>query len=93
MSTISVTRHHTLDPEHARQTAESLAKDLSDRFDVHYQWEGDSLHFQRSGVTGQLTVDEHMIKVDLTLGLLLRPLRSRIENEIHRHLDNLINRS
>lgn len=91
MSKISVTRHHNLDPQHARETAESLARDLSDRFDVRYEWQGGTLHFSRSGVTGQLSVTPSTIDVELSLGLLLRPLRSRIEQEIHRHLDNLIN--
>jgi len=91
MSAISVTRHHRLDHQHARQAAESLARDLASRFDVHYQWEGDTLRFSRSGVKGELLVSPNTLAVHLTLGLLLRPLRSRIEDEIHRHLDNLIN--
>jgi len=91
MSAISVTRHHTLNHQHARAAAESLAKDLARRFDVRYDWEGDRLRFSRSGAKGELVVSSHTIEVNLTLGLLLRPLRSRIEEEIHNHLDHLIN--
>ena len=56
MSVIDVHRPHALDKEHAREAAESLAKDLSSQFDVHYQWEGDHLKFKRSGVKGHLNI-------------------------------------
>lgn len=90
MSVIDVHRAHSLDKEHARQAAETLAEDLSKQFDVHYQWEGDVLLFKRSGVKGKLDITEDDIHVHLELGLLLRPLKSRIEKEIHSQLDQLI---
>lgn len=90
MSAIEITRHHTLDHQAAREAAESLARDLAQRFDVDYAWQGDTLHFKRSGASGQLVVGPTVIEVSLSLGLLLRPLKGRIEQEIHRHLDHLI---
>lgn len=90
MSVIDVHRAHSLDKEHARQAAETLAEDLSKEFDVHYQWEGDVLRFKRSGVKGKLDITEDDIHVHLELGLLLRPLKARIEREIHSQLDQII---
>lgn len=90
MSAIEITRHHTLDHAAAREAAESLARDLAQRFDVDYAWDGDTLRFKRSGASGQLVVSPTLIQVSLSLGLLLRPLKGRIEQEIHRHLDHLI---
>ena len=37
MSVIDIHRAHSLDKEHAREAAETLAKDLSKQFDVNYQ--------------------------------------------------------
>ncbi|MDX1756832.1 MAG: polyhydroxyalkanoic acid system family protein [Marinobacter sp.] len=90
MSVIDVHRSHSLDHEHARQAAEALARDLSRQFDVHYQWEGDVMRFKRSGVKGHLDITPQDIHVRLELSMLLRPFKSRIEQEIHSQLDQLI---
>ncbi|MDC0663183.1 polyhydroxyalkanoic acid system family protein [Marinobacter sp. SS21] len=89
MAVIDVHRSHSLDHEHARQAAETLAQDLSKQFDVHYQWDGDVMRFKRSGVKGQLDITPQDIHVHLELSLLLRPFKNRIEQEIHRQLDQL----
>ena len=54
MSVIDIHRAHSLDKAHAREAAETLAKDLSRQFDVNYEWDGDRLRFKRSGVKGKL---------------------------------------
>ncbi|MEX2476404.1 polyhydroxyalkanoic acid system family protein [Marinobacter sp.] len=90
MSVIDVHRAHSMDKEHARQAAETLAEDLSKQFDVNYQWEGDVLRFKRSGVKGQLNITEDDLHIHLELGMLLRPFKSRIEHEIHSQLDQII---
>ena len=90
MSVIDIHRAHSLDKEHAREAAETLAKDLSKQFDVNYQWEGDLLKFKRSGVKGQLDISENDLHIRLELGLMLRPFKSRIEQEIHSQLDQIV---
>ncbi|MBW7471232.1 polyhydroxyalkanoic acid system family protein [Marinobacter sp. M216] len=90
MSVIDVHRPHSLDKEHAREAAEILAKDLSQQFDVNYQWEGDVLRFKRSGVKGQLNLSHADLHIHLELGMMLRPFKSRIEQEIHSQLDQII---
>ncbi|MFE8070685.1 polyhydroxyalkanoic acid system family protein [Marinobacteraceae bacterium S3BR75-40.1] len=90
MSVIDVTRHHSLDHDHAIAAADSLAQSLAKDFDVHYQWQGDEMTFKRSGVKGQLKVTSSTIAIHLELGFLLRPFKARIEREIHQHLDSLV---
>ncbi|MCL7943304.1 MULTISPECIES: polyhydroxyalkanoic acid system family protein [unclassified Marinobacter] len=90
MSVIDVHRAHSLDKDHARQAAETLAQDLSKQFDVNYQWEGDHLSFKRSGVKGHLNLTESDLHIHLELGLMLRPFKSRIEQEIHSQLDQIL---
>ncbi|BES73284.1 polyhydroxyalkanoic acid system family protein [Marinobacter nanhaiticus D15-8W] len=89
MSTIDISRSHALDHDHAREAAETLAKDLSEQFDVDYTWDGDTLRFKRSGVKGHMDVLPAELKVHLELGLMLRPFKSRFESEIHSQLDKL----
>jgi putative polyhydroxyalkanoate system protein len=89
MSVIDIHHSHSLDKEHARDAAEALAKDLSKQFDLSYQWDGDVLRFKRSGVKGQLTIEHSNLHMYLELGFLLRPFKSRIEQEIHTQLDDI----
>lgn len=90
MSVIDIHRTHTMDKQHAREAAETLAADLSRRFDVNYAWEGDVMKFKRSGVQGQLTINHGDLHVYLELGLLLRPMKGRIAQEIESQLDQII---
>ncbi len=90
MSAIDVHRAHTLDKDHAREAAEALARDLSSQFDLDYQWEGDHLKFKRSGAKGHLNITGDDLHVHLELGMLLRPFKSKIEQEIHRQLDQIL---
>ncbi|MFL1405628.1 polyhydroxyalkanoic acid system family protein [Marinobacter sp. M1N3S26] len=90
MSAIDVRRSHSMDQEHAREAAESLARDLSRKFDVQYEWDGDLLRFHRSGVKGHLDISPSELHVHLELGIMLRPFKGRVEEEIHNELDRII---
>ncbi|SFR59843.1 putative polyhydroxyalkanoic acid system protein [Marinobacter daqiaonensis] len=90
MSTIDIHRTHSLDHDHAREAAETLAQDLSRKFDVDYEWDGDILRFRRSGVKGHLDITPSDLHVRLELGMMLRPFKGRIEDEIHSQLDKII---
>lgn len=89
MSVIDVHRPHSLDKDHAKQAAEALAKNLSSQFDVHYQWQDDHLIFKRSGVKGHLNITPTDLHIHLELGMMLRPFKSRIEQEIQSRLDQI----
>ncbi len=90
MSSIDVHRSHSLDQAHAREAAESLARDLSEKFDVDYKWDGDIMRFQRSGANGHLDITPDDLHVHLELGMILRPFKGRIEQEINSQLDKII---
>jgi putative polyhydroxyalkanoate system protein len=90
MAVIDVHRAHTLDKEHAREAAETLARDLASKFELNYLWEGDHLKFKRKGVKGHLNITGDDLNVHLELGLLLSPFKSRIEQEIHSQLDQIL---
>ncbi len=89
MSVIDIHRKHSLDKAQALEAAETLAKDLSSKFDVNYEWEGDLLRFRRSGVKGKLEILEQELHLYLELGLMLRAFKPRIEKEIHSQLDQM----
>jgi len=89
MSHIVIHRSHELTLDRARQAAETLAAQLADRYDIGYRWEGDSLYFERSGVGGQIDLEPGMARISVRLGFLLAPFKHKLEQEIHRQLDDI----
>ncbi len=45
MSTIDITRGHSLSKDDARQRAEQLAKSLETKFSLQWRWDGDAIRF------------------------------------------------
>lgn len=90
MSEIKYKREHHLSIEEAKKIAQRAADDLGKEYDLQSQWEGDTLHFRRSGVDGHMHVTAHYIDLNVKLGFLLRPFRSAFEHHIERNLDALL---
>ena len=87
MSHIAIRHPHSLGYQQARDSAQSVAEKLNAEYGLDYRWEGDSLHFKRTGIDGHIVVEEHQVLVNVKLGMLLRPMKPRLEEEIHRFLD------
>ena len=87
---IDIRRHHTLGLAKAREAAEFIAGQLDDQFNLKYHWNGNTLHFERSGVNGRMEVSGSEVRLHARLGFLLLPLKSRFEREIHKHLDEVL---
>lgn len=68
MSHIVIHRDHTLTLDQARTAAESLADQLAERYEISHHWQEDSLHFERSGVSGQIDLEPGVIRVNVRLG-------------------------
>jgi len=90
MSEIKYKRMHHLSLKDAKKVAQKAADDLGKEYDLASRWEGDTLHFQRSGVDGHMHVTEHYIDLNVKLGFLLRPFRSAFEHHIERNIDALL---
>ncbi len=89
MPHIVIHRSHQLTLDQARQAAETLAGQLAARHGIGYHWQDDSLHFERSGVSGHIDLEPGMVHVNARLGFLLAPFKHQLEQEIHRQLDEI----
>lgn len=87
MPSIDIRRTHNLSLPEARAVVEKVAARMHEKFDIAGRWEGDTLHFSRPGVNGQIAVGSDAIRVHAELGLLLSPLKGMVEQEIRRKLD------
>lgn len=87
MSGIDIRHSHTLPPARARKAVEEVAIRLGEKFGLDYRWEGDTLHFVRSGVDGRIALTPKQLRVTAKLGFLLSALQGPIEAEIRRVLE------
>jgi putative polyhydroxyalkanoate system protein len=87
MPSIDIQRPHSLPLPEARAVVEKVAARMHEKFDIAGRWEGDTLHFTRPGVNGQIAVGSDVIRVHAELGMLLSPLKGMVEQEIRRKLD------
>jgi putative polyhydroxyalkanoate system protein len=95
VSTISVTRPHSLSPSEAREKAESIARRFEDRLEVSWHWDGDALHLtadrgRARGASGQVLIGERVIDITIHLPFHLRPLRAFLHTELMRRLETLL---
>ena len=87
MAGIDIRHTHSLPAAKARKAVEQVAKKLAERFDMEYGWDGDTLHFNRSGVDGKIELAAKHLHVTAKLGFLLSALQGSVEKEIRRVLD------
>jgi putative polyhydroxyalkanoate system protein len=87
MSEIRVCRPHGTTLKKALKGAERIAEELGEEFGLDHEWDGNTLHFQRMGVTGHIEVSKKEIEIYVKLGFLLMALGPRIEHEINRFCD------
>lgn len=87
MHSIDIKRAHSLDQKKARKAVEHVAEHIAEKFSMEYEWEGHTLNFHRSGVDGHIKVNAKSIHVIADLGFFLSALKSPIEREIIRYLE------
>jgi putative polyhydroxyalkanoate system protein len=87
MSAIDIQHRHSLPAADARKAVEDVAVKLGEKFGLDYRWEGDTLHFVRSGIDGRIALAPSSLHVTAKLGFLLSALKGPIESEIRRVLD------
>jgi putative polyhydroxyalkanoate system protein len=82
MAEITIIQEHTLTPKKARDAAQKVAEKLADEYDMEWEWEGDVLHFERSGVQGNLTLNKKHVEMFIKLGFLMGAFASTIEAKV-----------
>ena len=87
MSHIDIRHPHALPMAQARKAVQEVADKLGHRFAMQSRWEGDVLHFSRSGVDGHIVLAPNELHVTAQLGFLLSAMKGPIEQEIRRVLD------
>ena len=88
MASIDIQRTHGKPLKDAKKAVERVAAHISEKFDVEYEWSGNTLNFSRSGVDGHIAVSAKDVHVSVNLSFMLMMIRRSVEKEIHRYLDD-----
>ena len=94
MPELHIEREHALGLKAARAAAARWAQEAEREWGMQCRTEPgkaqDQIHFERSGVSGCLTVSGERFDLQLKLGFMLGPLAGRIEAQIRQSLDDLL---
>ena len=90
MPDIEIRRAHGMNPADARAAADRMADRLGKKFGLKGDWDGNTMRFQGTGVTGTLTVSPKDLHIAATLGFLLKAMKGSIEQAVTRELDQLL---
>lgn len=87
MAVIDIRRKHGRSIKDARAAVERVAKAIALEYGITHRWDGNDLTFSRTGVNGTISVARHDVHIRAELGFLMGTLKSVIEREIVRQLD------
>ncbi len=95
MATIDIKRNHSLGLEAAKTKAAELADGMKDKLGIAWRWEGNLIKFDApsgmaKGTTGQLTVSDSSIRVEIDLPFLLRAMKGTVESKVTEKLDRAV---
>jgi putative polyhydroxyalkanoate system protein len=90
MAVIHIRRDHALGLEAARSRVEQIARAIQEQLAMEHEWHGNELHLKRSGASATIDVAADTVDLTIRLGLLLSPLKGRLEAAIQDRLDEVL---
>ena len=82
MADINIVQEHSLTPKKARAAAQKMADKLAEEYELECAWDGDVLHFERSGIAGSLTLAAKQAQMHVKLGFLFSAFSAKIESKM-----------
>ncbi len=90
MAKIHIKRQHNLSREEVRTRVDAMVEDLETRLEAECAWKGDSLRFERKGASGSIDVGDGFVEINIELGMLLSPMKKKIEQTILRDIESAL---
>ena len=91
MADISIRKNHGVDVAVLRGRLEELAKELKAKYGIRSRWEGDRILIDGGGVKqGTVEITASTLALDVTLGMVARLLKPKIEEEISKKVGKLL---
>jgi putative polyhydroxyalkanoate system protein len=90
MADIEFTKSHLLTIAKAKALVQEMADALAAEYGLGSAWRGNTLHFHRSGVDGEMHVTDSEIRLHVTLGFLLSAFKGKFIEHIESNFDRLL---
>jgi putative polyhydroxyalkanoate system protein len=95
MATIDLRRAHTLSKDEAKSRAETLAKNMQEKFGIVWRWAGDSITFETpsgtaKGTKGEVSVSDSEVRVQIDLPFMLKVIKGTVESRVADKLKELL---
>ena len=90
MANIHIKREHHLGLNEARERVDHIASSLQDKLEAKWAWKGNQLSFNRSGASGTVDVGENFVEFNVKLGLMLSPLKGKIESTLNEEIEKAL---
>lgn len=90
MAEIRIERNHQLGKREAHRRLAEIEPKLKEKYGVELTWAGDHAQVKGTGVSGQLSLGEERLALDLKIGLLLRPMAGKIRTALERQIDQAL---
>lgn len=87
MADISMKRSHDLEPDEVRSRIEGLAEQLANRLGGRWRWQGEEAVCEARGAKARVNYDASSISLDVSLPLILRPLRGKLESKVEEYFE------
>jgi putative polyhydroxyalkanoate system protein len=89
MADIEIRKTFTMPIGKARKAAQAVADELAKQYNIAYEWEGDVLTFQKTGLKGELRLAPKKIEIDVSLGFVMRMFKDPMRSEIEKNIDKI----
>lgn len=85
---IKLQRSHGLSNVRAVEIVNAFLAQLDEQYGISSHWEGSTLYFEATAVTGVLQLEPRRVSVEVTLGFMLIAFQSQIRTELERGLED-----
>ena len=82
MTAIRIVQPHSLSPDLARSAAQQVVDKMSGEYGLACRWDGDVLRFERSGVSGTLTLHAKEARMAIQLGFPMSAFAGAIQAKV-----------
>lgn len=91
MADININKSHSLEISEARKRLEKMADELRSRYGIKSTWAGNTATLSRTGLKkGVVELTHSAINVEISLGLLAKAMKGKIEEQVDIALDKAL---
>lgn len=91
MADINITKNHNLDVDTAKERLNQLAVELKSKYGIKSSWSGNVATLSGTGLKkGVVELGDTTVKVEITLGMLARAMKGKIEEQIQLAIDKAL---